>query len=140
MRRLFLLLWWLLPGGCGSPEDPPHCTSRPAFRVLIATEEGGKLPENTEVTIRYGGNGEETFSLRSPSPSPQVLFCAPSDEGKRLACELWTDGAANVKITGSGLKTYDEKLAATTDDCGIMTTLMEIKLQPEKNTTAGEAP
>jgi hypothetical protein len=140
MRSLRLSFVLLLLGGCDPKEDLPHCPSRPAFRVLISTEEGGKLPEDTEVSIRYGGNGEETFALKNPPPSPQVLFCSPSEEGKALACELWTDGAANVKITGSNLETYDEKLAAVADDCGILTTLMEIKLKPGKNTATGGPP
>jgi hypothetical protein len=48
-----------------------------------------------------------------------------------LSCELWTDGAANLKITAEGFQEYDEMLAATTDECGVQTTLLEILLSPE---------
>lgn len=52
-------------------------------------------------------------------------------ETRVLSCELWTDGAANLKINAEGFQEYDEMLAATTDDCGVQTTLLEILLSPE---------
>ncbi|MDW8249017.1 MAG: hypothetical protein RMJ98_06915 [Myxococcales bacterium] len=137
MHHLALALWLLLTTGCESTEEPPPCTSRPAFRLQISAEKGDRLPKDLKVTIHYGGNGEETFELSSPSPSPQVLFCALSSEETMLSCELWTDGAANLKITGTGLKPYDKRLAATTDACGITTTLLEVKLSSQ-STSAGD--
>lgn len=52
-------------------------------------------------------------------------------EARVLSCELWTDGAANLKITAEGFQEYDEMLAATTDACGVQTTLLQILLSPQ---------
>jgi len=46
-----------------------------------------------------------------------------------VVCELWTDGAANVKVKGSGYPTVERDLAAKQDDCGIVLTEEHISLE-----------
>jgi len=144
LERFFLPLLVFMAAAC-EPEATHDCPGpRPAFRLQIRAESGQSLPGDMIVRVRYGGNGEESFRADAPSPQPQVLFCgalggaagaagAGSAAGatlEGLACELWTDGAADVTIEASGFEAYEEPLAATTDRCGVQTTLKEILLTP----------
>jgi hypothetical protein len=136
MRTLSLVPLMMLYAGC-EPEPAPTCPGpSPAFRVQVKAEGGGLLAPDTKIAVRYGGNGEETFQTNAPEPSPQVLFCAlipvgtTADKLEGVSCQLWTDGAAELKIEGTGFETYDRSLGATRGECGIETTLMEILLRP----------
>jgi hypothetical protein len=56
------------------PVDPP-CRSVPDFSVEISSV-AGWLPENTVVSVTFGGGSVEEYSPSIPD-SPVVLFCMP---------------------------------------------------------------
>lgn len=138
MRPFPLFLTAFVLSACSAQNSPPDCPGpHPAFRLQISSEGGQELPMNTTLTIKYGGNGEESFRLGAPH-SPQALFCSiVSTEDhpgtSSFTCELWTDGAAQVKVEAGGFQAYEKQLSAATDECGIVTTLMEIQLKPISN-------
>ena len=103
------------------------------------------MPDDLRVTVRYG-SGTEDYYAAHPNQTPQVVFCktgvenggpadASDDQSVRdpgvyeVVCELWTDGAANVKVKGSGYPTVERDLAAKQDDCGIVLTEEHISLE-----------
>lgn len=71
----------LLAWACSTRDSDEPCPGpRPAFRVVIRAFDDRPLPADTEVRVKYGGDGEEVFRLAAPSPQPQVLFCAASQD------------------------------------------------------------
>jgi hypothetical protein len=144
---------------CGSshPGDTSCPRPQPAFRVVI-TAANGPLPADTVLTVK-SGSGIESYALASPPEQPKTVFCNPfngdagdaaadagspdassaahdgaADPGSiaALLCLLWTNGAADVTIQGSGYPTLTETLDAEQDSCGITTV--------DESLTLGEAP
>lgn len=136
-NRKMLFAWIgafaMMVAACSSKNDPAECPApHPTFRLTI--EAGGKpLPWNLEVEVKYGG-GVEVYDAAHPTVATEVLDCEPvtdvdagadasgSGKGKllQLVCELWTDGAATVKVRGEGYPERELELAATSDDCGLV--------------------
>lgn len=126
-----------------SPPSGPNCPGpRAAFHVTI-TAKNGPLPPDTVVKVEYGGGSEE-YSLASPPPQPEVVFCDPIDADAgtgandggsdaagttdagtgpvmALSCKLWTNAAATIDVQGSGYPLLEQQLQAQKDDCGIKT-------------------
>jgi len=123
----------MLLTACSAKDDPAQCPApHPTFRLTV--EAGGKpLPWELEVEVKYGG-GVEVYDAAHPSIAMQVLDCKPvidadagadassSDKGHlvRLVCDLWTDGAATVKVRAEGYPEQELELSATADDCGLV--------------------
>lgn len=138
-----------LASGCSESPDPEvHCDAHPAFVVLV-TVPTGTLPQNTTITITFGGSGTETFGLVGDGPH-KALFCdwalrdgtkipkpdaatdgaAPLPEA--LSCELWTGGAANITIAADGYQPIvNMQLEAKNDaSCGFKTVNETLPLAP----------
>lgn len=130
--------------GCSSshPQNTTCPRPQPAFRVVI-TAQNGPLPPDTVVTVK-SGSGVESYALAAPPKQPKTVFCNPfaGDAGDAAAdadppdastsardagnidallCLLWTNGAADVTIQGSGYPPLTETLDAQQDSCGITT-------------------
>jgi len=113
----------IFSAGCRANGPPAECSGEPAF-VVTVTAQGGKLPADLELEVRYGGSqAPETYQRRSPH-RPEVVFCsldaeaggaggagsdsaagAPGAGGEvseSLACRLWTEGPASVVARGGG--------------------------------------
>lgn len=111
----------------------------------MVTAENGPLPSDTVVTVK-SGSGVEAYALASPPLQPETVFCHPmgadagadasadasADTGPAdasvpprpidaLFCLLWTNGAAQVTIRGSGYPDLIQMLDAQRDSCGIKT-------------------
>lgn len=95
---LSLLAWACSPHSSDEPCPGP----RPAFRVVIRAFDDRPLPADTEVRVKYGGDGEEVFQLAAPSPQPQVLFCAASQGTGGAGGAAGGDGGASSASGASG--------------------------------------
>lgn len=78
--------------------------------------ESGTVPEDLVLEVRYGGGVEEY--RRTDPATPRIVFCEDSVDGgfDAVRCDLWTNGAASITVTGSGLSTMRRDLSATFDD------------------------
>ena len=134
--------------GCSSGSSPsdPTCPAgdRPAFHLVIDAA-GAQLPPDTAIEVVFGG-GDETWTLAAPAAGKSV-FCKPAgtgdagvsdgDEGDAgdaggaaaIACDLWTSGAAEVKVRATGWATLDRELTAESDACGLVTTQVTLSLE-----------
>lgn len=133
-----------LLGACGllacSSSPPADCPkAQAAFHVAI-TAADGPLPQDTALSVTYGGVTED-YALASPPTQPEVVYCtrllgdagapdagadaATPDGGAlvvdSLSCDLWTQAAATIQVEASGYPTITENLAPKTNDCGVMT-------------------
>lgn len=130
----------LLLAACSSEAAPdrPQCPieTGPSFRVLLVGE-GGSLPEDTEIEVTYGA-GNEVYALGDATRAGKSVFCnpLPEDAGaggvEAISCELWTSGAATIRVTALGYEAIEETLSAERDDCGIKLTEVERTLAREK--------
>jgi hypothetical protein len=135
-----------LASACSPAEPSPTCSPPHATFRLFIDAVGKPLPDDLRVTVRYGSGTEEYYAPH-PDQNPQAVFCktgvgdggaadasgdeSPSDPGVyEVVCELWTDGAANVKVKGSGYPTVERDFAAKQDACGIVLTEEHISLEP----------
>jgi hypothetical protein len=137
----YLLLTCLLAGGCSSDAGPEQsCPRTPAaFHVLIRAA-NGVLPDDTVVSVRYGGSAVEQYYVSDPPSEPEVLFCKavdndggppgvgdasppPFQEIEALACDLWTNGAAIVTVAASRYPVVERQLEPHTDHCGVSETV-----------------
>jgi hypothetical protein len=59
---------------CGPNAKPDELCDGPSFN-LVVTAEGGALPADTRINVRYGGNQEgEPYAL-GENATPQAVFC-----------------------------------------------------------------
>jgi hypothetical protein len=132
-------------GSACSPSSPaetcPPSYSHATFRLTVKAEEA-LLPPQVIITVKYG-SGQEIYDAEHPNQSPQVVFCeqvqadggaiegdaSASGSMEAIACDLWTDGAATVKVTGQGYADIEQDLKAESDDCGLKLTLATITLE-----------
>jgi hypothetical protein len=120
-----------------APEEQAPCPRRgPTFRLQITASEGD-LPQNTALSVEYGGSNVERYSLRRGNGSNQSVCCraaevtsgelpavpcaAPRDAGlpavygntpPALLCELSTNGAARVEVVSDGYAVLEQTLQA----------------------------
>jgi hypothetical protein len=122
-----------------TPEtcEPPNAHA--TFRMTVKAP-SGPLPDKVIITIKYGGSGEEIYDARFPNITPQVVFCKQEREGgveqdasqpdmEAIVCDLWTDGAATVKIEAEGYADLERNLKAETDKCGLKLTEETLTLE-----------
>ena len=149
-----MLLSTLL-GACGPDKRPqePWCDG-PSFN-LVVTAEGGPLPPDTRINVRYGSNQDgEPYTLGQPA-FPQAVFCdedqgpagesgqsgaggaggAPGVERSELGvqalrCRLYTQGPAHLDATASGYQPIDDQSLSfdTKDHCEVE---IDVELQRE---------
>jgi len=136
----------LMVGACSSP-DPVDCPSHPTFRLTVDAEDG-HVPGDVEIDVLYG-SGEEIFDATDPDASLKVVFCKLERTGRedggteagdggaegpisQVVCDLWTDGAATVRVTAQGYPETIRELEAERDDkCGLVLTEERITLEHE---------
>ena len=137
------------PASCGSPQ--------PAFRVLVESSTGAPLPDDLFMSIRFGGAREADFS-RGRSSDREVLCCeelgevgatlpvpdctgtagadagrdAGQDSNRAVVCDLWTSGAAELRIEADAHLPFEISLEAEVDErCKTSVTVDErVLLQP----------
>jgi hypothetical protein len=147
-----------LAAGCEKdPSDGATCDRRPKPSFALQLESYGKaLPPDTELLVTFGA-GEERWKLAAPPQRPRVVFCtvgnvaeggvdAAEDSGddagqgevRALRCELWTDGAASVTISGGSFEALERALVAERDDCGPRTVPVTLQFGIEPEGGAGE--
>jgi hypothetical protein len=93
---------------------------------LVVTAEGGPLPADTRINVRYGSNQKGEAYKLGQQASPQAVFCeedttgasaggagnAEGDEVQALRCRLYTQGPASLDATGTGYQPIkDEPLS-----------------------------
>ena len=119
--------------GCGPDKRSREAwCDGPSFN-LVVTAEGGLLPPDTHINVRYGSNQDgEPYTLGQPA-FPQAVFCeetspvTPAGEGgassapeggvQALRCRLFTQGPAHLDATATGYETIDDlPLSFETDD------------------------
>ncbi len=129
-RLLFVAtLLSALAAGCRrDDQDAPQCKPQPAFALTVRAFDGRPLHADTMIIVNSSW-GEESFATASPPASPQAVFCEAASE--RVACNLWTDGAAMVNVTSGGLAPAKVELKADADECGVVTRSEELVLYPE---------
>lgn len=136
---LVLALW---VAGCStsSPPRPEPCPQqRPAFHVIL--DAAGPWPDAVTVEVTYGGAQTATYPPLSgaehdvvccetrlstdPNLAAHVDCTQPprsSDAGfsesedLRLVCELWTNGAARLRVSSSSYPDVVESLVAEHDE------------------------
>jgi hypothetical protein len=66
-------------GGCSTDHPQPTCPrNQPAFRLQL-TAPDGRLPANTQLTVNYSGNRQETYSLATGGPMNTDVCCRTGD-------------------------------------------------------------
>jgi len=114
--------------------------------MLTVRAEAGLLPDDTLISVKFGGDGHETYSPNAHN-ARQILFCEPTyvspggqgaggatssenhafagagDAGEpsvatiaAIGCELWTGGPARVTVSAYDLET-SQVLAPKDDVC-----------------------
>ncbi len=142
VRLLSLFVLALSVGGCpghSAPRPEPCPQQRPAFQVILGA--AGAWPEALTVEVTYGGAQTATYSWAAGAENDVVCCEArsasdPNLEGavdcsiglrprvsdagaaheQRLVCELWTNGAARLRVTSSSYADLVEALAAEQDE------------------------
>jgi hypothetical protein len=129
----------LLGAGCRLHDDDPPCSgtfpSVPSFRIDIVVPHGD-LPGDLTIHVRTGA-GEEVYDLARLCSPDSALVCyrdtvgdlcegeadgavaeAGTGSSTKLICNLWTDGTAEVMVTGRGQKGAGHRLVPAQDTCG----------------------
>lgn len=138
---LLLLSAWLV--GCGPDKRPEEPCDGPSFN-LVVTAEGGPLPDDTRINVRYGSNQKgEAYALGQQSVG-QAVFCeeqasnaageaGSANEGaegvQALSCRLYTQGPARLDATATGYQTLkNEPLSFDKAYCQVE---IDVKLKRE---------
>jgi hypothetical protein len=121
--------------GGGTGPGPSCAQAGPAFRLLLRAPDG-PLPADTRLRVTYQGNLHESYGgththdnedlccqRHGKIPSHfQSTSCRP-DAGTSLfvgtqaiACDLWSNGAAQVEVSASGYETTVQELEAEVDE------------------------
>ncbi len=133
----FALLAAFLPACSGETEPGSPCpdVTWPSFRVSLVGEDDA-LPADLRVEVTYGA-GHEIYELDDDTRANKAVFCRTEPEDAAVAqavvCDLWTSGAASLKVEATGYATIDETLSAERDECGITLTEVVRVLEREKN-------
>jgi hypothetical protein len=91
-----------LLSGCG-PDDRPQqtCSSKPDFVVTVHSELG-LLPEDTLISVVFGGEGHETYRPNGHN-ARQVLFCEPTRSSVNSAAGAGgVSGENHAYVGGAG--------------------------------------
>ena len=136
----------LFATGCSDGTHDPPCAGPPplgpSFHLAIVAR-GGALPPGLTIRVHTGG-GDEAFDLSHPCSPDALLVCYGAKVGdlcgdaavrppSRLSCNLWTDGTADVTVSGNGYPSTTQRLVPAPDECGnIKTSEAEIALDRGK--------
>lgn len=124
----------------GGDDDVVCPAPQPAFKVLLRAS-NGNLPADTSMEVKFGA-GVETFELASSDTFLETVRCrlsevdggdwdAGTEDVPAVSCDLWTQGAASVKVLATGYPPLEEALTAETGECDeIMTVEEELVLRP----------
>lgn len=146
---LLLALLWV--AGCSNdPGTQPACPREQAAFRLQVTARGRPVPPDLSLTVRYQGNQSERFVLADPDPDNEDVCCRPGarvagalpevpcrpirepDGGpvEAVSCELWTNGVADVRVTGGDYPPLEQVLdpRPRQDDCGLETVDVRLML------------
>jgi hypothetical protein len=150
-RFSFLLLSFGVLSACSDPSTRPNCPPPvPAFRLEL-TAEDGPLPPDTSLSVTYQGSQKESYRLSGPASGNEDVCCRPGarlpdgvalphvacgttapDVGvpEAIFCELWTNGLAEVGVTGHGYPSIDRVLETRKRDrdCGVDTVDVHLAL------------
>ena len=135
------------------PSDEVNCPKPlPAFRVRV-TAFGGPLPADTKLSVHYGAADEE-YNVGEQDVAHDSVFCkelstragdagveggvdgdgGSGDSPLSLDCELWTQGSAEIKVTGGDFPPLNQQLEAELNgpaSCGTVKTVdYEVELTP----------
>jgi hypothetical protein len=137
----------LLALGFGCDDDPPtrDCGDQdPTYSLRVNLATGEPLPADTTVTVTYGGDNSETYSLAEPNETHQVLFCSGTGSTlsggagnggqggvgpggpTELTCELWIEGGVAIEVQSAEFGRFEVGLAPESDDCGPLTVEEEV--------------
>lgn len=137
------LVW--LPLSCGPDKRPQALCDGPSFN-LVVTAEGGALPPDTRINIRYGSNQEGEPYRLGQKTSGQAVFCeeassvggsgaggAPEADAdaagvQALRCRLYTQGPARLDATASGYEPIED-LALPLDQEDYCEVEFDVKLE-----------
>ena len=128
--------------GCSEDVKPRGCPARAAFHVSVRAVDG-PLPRETTIDVEHGG-GSEKYSIDAAGIKNEILVCEEvhaaepdaSDAGSsesevvEISCDLWTQGATDVRVTAPGYPEIEKQLAVETDDGCITTLSVELTLDP----------
>ncbi|MGC4091772.1 MAG: hypothetical protein QM756_28595 [Polyangiaceae bacterium] len=145
--------------GCGPDAKPQQtCAGEPDFVVTVSSALG-PLPEDTLVSVTFGGDGHETYQPNAHNER-QVLFCEStrvSEPGaggaggaasqdqllagaggahpitestiESISCELWSGGPAHVTVVAGAL----QHSAVLTPHSDVCTTWSAINLDADEH-------
>lgn len=144
VRLLSPLVLALSVVGCpanSTPRPEPCPQQRPAFHVVLGA--AGPWPDSVTVEVTYGGAQTATYSSATVAEN-DVVCCearlandpnleaavdcaiglrpeepdAAADDRRdlRLVCELWTNGAARLRVASSTYPDLVESLVAEQDE------------------------
>ncbi len=113
-------------GGAGGEGGCPVRLPEPQF-VLEITAEDGPVPGDTQVSAEWSAAKEPPFVLSDKATWKTLdegvnLVCnvdrtkPPPVDLEQLVCELWTSGAVNLLVNGSGYVTHEETLKPVMDE------------------------
>ncbi|MFZ5890112.1 MAG: hypothetical protein ACOY0T_03510 [Myxococcota bacterium] len=136
-----------LLASCG-PDAKPQltCAGKPDFVLTVQASKMGLLPEDTLISVKFGGDGHETYRPNAHNER-QVLFCesaralgqgeggaggsnsaeagAGGSNGETntpnirvITCELWTGGPAWVTVR-AGVWEESQALTPKSDICTV---------------------
>ena len=72
--RGFLATAWMLLCACSVDSRPPCPQVSATFRLQLSASDG-PLPEDTVLTVHFGGSEQETYSLSDDNADNEVLCC-----------------------------------------------------------------
>lgn len=126
---------------CNEGGPPASCPTPGATFIVTLSAGGNTLPQDTEVTLRFGGQ-VDVYRLAAPC-CPKVMFCnpvaldggavdaGPAQRVEALRCEIWTGGSATLLVRASTYSDLSEELLAKSDDCGgVLTQNVPLELEP----------
>jgi hypothetical protein len=127
-------------GGAGGEGGCPVRLPEPQFILEIRAEDG-PVPVDTRVGAEWSAANEPPFVLSNPDTWKTLddsvnLICIvdrnqpPPADLSVLVCELWTSGAVNLSVAGTGYTPYEETLKPVMSElCGEpMSTTLSIML------------
>lgn len=138
-------------GACGPDKRPEEPCDGPSFN-LVVTAEGGPLPPDTRINVRYGSNQKGEAYRLGQQTSPQAVFCdedrntlpgvgganlggaAPAETDARdvqaLRCRLYTQGPARLDATATGYQAVEDE-PLSFDEKPYCQVLFEVELRRE---------
>ncbi|MEZ4440374.1 MAG: hypothetical protein R3B72_14860 [Polyangiaceae bacterium] len=106
-------------GGC------PQVGAEPLYTLVITTESAGPLPVDASLAVKWSAGEEPLFVLADDTTWHSLedgsnLVCdvtAPlPEEVFELRCGLWTQGATEIEVTGTGYLPHLETLMPQTQE------------------------